>query len=208
MTCDEFQRVLPESWGAQSSEEQEHVKSCRSCADLVLDLQAISDTARLLQATDEPSPRVWNSIEIALRREGLIHEARPLRSFVFAWPQRRLAWLMPLTAVLALVFGVLIFERGGRSPGMSSGVETRQSTPGEFTLASAEEEQLLKMVADRAPALRPVFESDLRNVDAYIKDAELSARNNPNDEIAQQSLMNAYEQRAMVYQMALDRSVP
>jgi hypothetical protein len=48
----------------------------------------------------------------------------------------------------------------------------------------------------------------LRAVNAYIRDAELTARSNPNDEIAQRYLMNAYEQRAMVYHMALDRSLP
>jgi hypothetical protein len=45
-------------------------------------------------------------------------------------------------------------------------------------------------------------------VNAYIEDAEASAKQNPTDEEAQQSLMNAYEQRSMVYEMALDRSQP
>jgi len=45
-------------------------------------------------------------------------------------------------------------------------------------------------------------------VNEYIRDAEESAQADPNDEEAQQSLMDAYEQRAMVYDMALDRSMP
>jgi hypothetical protein len=72
----------------------------------------------------------------------------------------------------------------------------------------ADEDQLLNIVAARGPTFRAAYESDLRAVDAYIRDAELSARNDPNDEIAQQYLMNAYEQRAMVYQMGMERSLP
>ncbi len=52
------------------------------------------------------------------------------------------------------------------------------------------------------------YASDLQNVNAYIHDAEQSAQADPNDEEAQQIVMDAYEQRATVYEMALDRSLP
>jgi hypothetical protein len=52
------------------------------------------------------------------------------------------------------------------------------------------------------------YASNLQNVNAYIKDAEESAQADPNDEEAQQIVMDAYEQRANVYEMALDRSLP
>jgi hypothetical protein len=68
--------------------------------------------------------------------------------------------------------------------------------------------QLLNTVAERTPSMRASYEADLRSVNAYIRDAELSAHNDPNDEVAQQYLRNAYEQKAMVYEMALDRSLP
>ena len=50
--------------------------------------------------------------------------------------------------------------------------------------------------------------TNLQNVNAYIRDAEESAQADPNDEQAQQVVMDAYEQRATVYQMALDHSLP
>src|SRR5437879_12218937 len=75
MNCAEFQRVLPETIEAGgSAEHQAHLISCPQCSGLVSDLNAISKTARLLRASEEPSPRVWNSIEISLRREGLIRQ--------------------------------------------------------------------------------------------------------------------------------------
>jgi hypothetical protein len=45
-------------------------------------------------------------------------------------------------------------------------------------------------------------------VDAGIQDAEASAEANPNDEEVQQYLIDAYDQKAMVYQLAMDRSLP
>jgi hypothetical protein len=68
--------------------------------------------------------------------------------------------------------------------------------------------QLLDTVASRMPSLRAAYEANLRAVNAYIRDAEQSAHSDPNDEVAQQYLRNAYEQKAMVYEMALDRSLP
>jgi hypothetical protein len=53
--------------------------------------------------------------------------------------------------------------------------------------------------------MRASYETELRDVNQYIRDAERSARANPDDEEAQEYLMNAYEQKAMVYQLAMDR---
>jgi len=63
-------------------------------------------------------------------------------------------------------------------------------------------------VGARMPSMRDAYEANLRTVNAYIRDAEQSAHSDPNDEVAQQYLRNAYEQKAMVYEMALDRSLP
>ena len=56
--------------------------------------------------------------------------------------------------------------------------------------------------------MRASYETELRHVNEYIRDAEQSAKANPEDEAAQQYLMNAYEQKAMVYELAVDRSLP
>ena len=42
----------------------------------------------------------------------------------------------------------------------------------------------------------------------YIRDAQESVNADPNDEEAQQALMHAYGQKSMIYEMALDRSLP
>jgi hypothetical protein len=213
MTCDEFERVLPELEGGHNKEQEEHLKTCSACSDLVSDLNAIAQQARLLTDDHEPSPRVWNSIELALRQEGLIHQPQPqLVPSVASSPRWRFAWLVPITA--AFLFGaVLLFmhqhinNQVAQQPSISSPVVETAAQPTQASIL-ADEDQLLKIIAVRAPTLRAGYESDLRAVNAYIRDAELSARNDPNDQIAQQYLMNAYEQRAMVYEMALERALP
>jgi hypothetical protein len=212
MTCEEFRRVLPELEGDHTVEQEAHLKSCSSCSDLVSDLNAISEEARLLAADLEPSPRVWNSLEIALRREGLIRDLEPEAVLArFGRPRARFAWLRPVS--IALVCGAVLFfvqhypPRGtpvARQAASAPVLQTVAESPQDSTI-DADEAQLLNLVASRAPAMRARYESDLRAVDAYIRDAETSVRNNPNDEIAQQYLMNAYEQRAMVYEMAMER---
>ena len=73
MNCVELQRLLPDIMeDGRTAEQAAHLQSCPECSGLVSDLKMISQQARLLQSIDEPSPRVWNSIEVALRAEGLI----------------------------------------------------------------------------------------------------------------------------------------
>ena len=215
MTCDEFERVLPELEGDHNFEQEEHLRTCTACSDLVSDLNVIAQQARLLRtATEEPSPRVWDSIEIGLRQEGLIHQPQVERASLSGpRPRWRPLWLVPALAGFLVVLGVFLFERGGsqppiaRRPLVTAPLVSASLPSGQGFALVPDEQQLLSLVAARTPSLQTAFESDLRAVDTYIRDAEQSARSHPNDEIAQQYLMNAYEQRAMVYEMALDRSL-
>jgi hypothetical protein len=215
MTCEEFERVLPELGSGHSIEQEEHLKSCSACSDLISDLNSISQQARLLQGSEEPSPWVWNSIEVALRQEGLIRQTLPEHAQIPApllgW---KLRWLVPAAATFLIVFGVLMFQRGTRQPQVSEQrspsavVATAGTPPNAAEVMASDDVQLLNTVAARTPSMRAAYEANLRSVNAYIRDAEQSAHSDPNDEVAQQYLRNAYEQKAMVYQMAMDRSLP
>jgi hypothetical protein len=214
MTCEEFERVLPELGSGHNFEQEKHLKSCYACSDLVRDLNAISQQARLLQGSDEPSPWVWNSLEVALQEEGLIRQPQLEHSRTpTSLHSRRLRWLVPLAAAFLVALGVLVFQRGTGHPKVTEhqsrplGVETAELQAKQALMAN-EDLQLLKTVAARMPSMSTAYEENLRTVNAYIQDAERSADSDPNDEVAQQYLRNAYEQKAMVYEMALDRSLP
>src|SRR2546430_17596249 len=100
MTCGEFQKILPDIMeGERKAEHAAHLQSCPACSGLVSDLSLISEQARLLQASEEPSPRVWNQIEIALRQEGLIRQPRRGRSLVSAFSRRWCPATLPPQAV-------------------------------------------------------------------------------------------------------------
>lgn len=205
MTCEEFERVLPE---LGSIERDEHLRSCPACSELVADLNAISRQSKLLQASEEPNPWVWNSIEATLRQEGLIrqpqHEHSLLRPPRLSW---NLRWLVPAAATVLIVFGVLLHERG-TGPGPVVEQQSQRAELKTPEVMAGDDLQLLNTVAARMPSMREAYATNLRAVNAYIRDAEQSARTDPNDEVAQQYLRNAYEQKAMVYEMALDRSLP
>jgi hypothetical protein len=214
MTCRELQRVLADIMeGGRSAAQEAHLKSCPACSGLMSDLNAISQQARHLQVSEEPSPRVWNSIEIALRQERLIHQPQREPSLVPAFSHRwSLAWLLPVAAAL-LAFVTLVYERGSVQRQIAEQPVTapaiQASLPTSANLANThEDQQLLEVVGSRAPAMRAAYETNLQNVNAYIRDAEESALADPNDEQAQQSVMNAYQERAMVYEIALDGSLP
>lgn len=210
MTCEEFERALPEIDGGHSLEHESHLVRCSACSGLIADLNAISQQARLLQETDEPDARVWTSIEIALRQEGLIHEPKLQPFLLPVRPRRwRLAWSIPVAVAILLMFGVLQYKRA--SEPASSQIAQNPSgavSPPVSNDDPADDQHLLEVVSQRSPAMLASYRADLRDVNSYIRDAKETVAINPNDEQAQKYLMDAYEQRSMVYEMALDRSLP
>ena len=208
MTCVEFQEVLPDIMeGQRNAEHEAHLHSCSVCSGLVSDLNLISEQARFLQASEEPSPRVWNRLEIALRQEGLIHQPGRDRSLVSAFSRRwSPAWLLPVAAILVIAFGIVVYKGG---PSKQQIADKTIAAPAQVSAGNnGDDQRLLEVVGSRTPSMRASYAANLQNVNAYIRDAEQTVHNDPNDEEAQHSLMAAYEQKAMVYEMALDRSLP
>ncbi len=79
-----------------------------------------------MQEVAEPSPRVWNSIEITLRQEGIIRDPQLGPSLVPARPQRwNMAWLAPVAALLLVAFGIVIYQRGPADAKPSAKLDTQ-----------------------------------------------------------------------------------
>jgi hypothetical protein len=212
MTCAEFQRELPDFIDEGGSAEfQSHLKVCASCSGLVASLQSIAQEARLLQASEEPSPRVWNSIEIILRQEKLIRQpdsgARHSILPTFRQKWGVMGWLVPVAAVLLVGVGVLLYQHPNAGQAARQQASVKTAPPAKFA-GDQSDEQLLQEVSVRAPMMRAAYERNLKDVNEYIRDAQESVNANPNDEEAQQALMDAYGQKSMIYEMALDRSLP
>ena len=204
MKCAEFQRALPYIIdGGGTAEEQEHLRSCNICADLVQDLRYIAEQAKLLVPMEDPSPRVWNGISKTLEREGLVKPAPARRGLL--GPQRQ-SWgfLAPLAAVSALAVGLYIYNGSNRAEQTTTAQQSgEQPAMAQVADDSAQDDQqVLELVAQHQPSMRQTYEQNLKSVNAYIRDAKASLQQNPDDNEAREYLMQAYEQKAMLYQMA------
>jgi hypothetical protein len=208
MNCLEFERVLPEFLeGGHTPEEQAHLDSCPSCSNLLADLNTISSQAQFLVASEEPRPAVWDALESRLREEGLIRspEFVPAKANIFSrW---RTAWLIPVAAALVIVAGLKLYHpsrAGDNSPVAKPAVP--KPTVAAVTPVSREDQVVLNSVANRVPAQRARYRADLDNANSFIRDAEQSMKDDPNDVYMQRMLINAYAQKQMLYDLTVERS--
>ena len=205
MNCVELQASLAEIEDAKSPEQWNHLKGCRECSALVAELDLIISAATDLRAAEEPSPRVWNSIEIALRQEGLIRPQRANRSllpsFSSRWAWTR--WMVPAAALILLAVYI-----GQNSPAPVANKSTPTPVISDSAVAGLNDDDLLQEVAQLSPAMQAEYTDNLRNVNEYIRDAKGVVAADPNDEEARRSLMEAYQEKAMLFELAMDRSLP
>jgi len=207
MNCVELQASLVEIEDGRSSEQRDHLKTCPNCAALVTELLRIASAAVELRAGDEPNPRVWKSIESRLREEGIIRPQRGksvLPSLGSRWGWAR--WMAPAAAVLLIAAG--LYVRQHLPPTRLSRNAAVAATAPDLEIAGLNDADLLQEVAEQSPALRIQYEDNLRRVNEYIQDAKGVVAANPSDEEARRSLMEAYQQKAMLFELAMDRSLP
>jgi hypothetical protein len=211
MTCVELQESLAEIEDGSTLEQQAHLRTCRSCSALVEELALIIAAAPALLEVEEPSPRVWNSIEIELRQEGLIRPQRAKQpaglSLASSASGSRWGWarLMVPAAALLVLIGIYVNQRS-RIPQVAK--EQIPALSSEVNLAGLNDDELLQEVSNQTPAMKAEYADNLRRVNDYIADAKRSVDADPNDEEARRSLMEAYQQKSMLFELAVDRSLP
>ena len=171
------------------------------------DLQHIAGQARLLLPLEEPHPRVWLGIREALEQEGLVRSAKGrLWDFVIGRPA---PWLAAAAAMLLRTFGVFLYQRGDQARTLQVAVTPPAATVASVAFAEfadPDDRQLLSVVSEHFPSLRATYEKNLRRVNSSIFDARQSVEQNPDDADAREYLIQAYEQKAMLYDMALTRA--
>lgn len=211
MTCLELRESLVEQEDGSKPEQRAHLKNCPECAAVVADLLIIACAAGELRAAHDPSPRVWNSIEIALRQEGLIKPQHSrhslLPSFGSSWGWSR--WLAPVAALLLITAGIYVRQHSRGQTTTSNGTLTTEKSlrPPRTMIAGLNDEDLLQGISQQSPALQATYTDNLRRVNEYIQDAQKTVDADPTDQDANRSLMEAYQQKAMLFELALDRSL-
>lgn len=209
MNCAEFQKVLPyiiETGG--NAEEEAHLRTCSVCSDLVTDLRYIAEQAKLLLPMHDPSPRVWDNIQGSLEREGLLKPARARGRLLGSHPLISYGWVLAAAgAAVLLISGLFLYSRAGhvvrdgtRLASNPASVPAQAYTPNRFS--TQDDDQLLNALAASRPQARNTYEANLKQVNAYVQDAEETVKQYPEDHDARQQLMDAYDQKAMIYEMA------
>jgi hypothetical protein len=209
MTCVELQESLSEI-DHLGSAEQQHLQICPACSSLVRELELIISSAPSLLEANEPSPRVWNSIEAALREEGLIRPQRPARSLIpaFGTPWGWARWAAPTAAALLIVVGIYVNQHSLVRQLANDTAAVTAAPMAVPSVAGLNDAELLQEVSGTSPAMQQQYQDNLRRANDYIRDAQEVVNANPNDEEARRSLMEAYEQKSMLFEMAMDRSLP
>jgi hypothetical protein len=194
-----------------NAEEEAHLKSCAVCSDLVQDLRYIAESAKVLLPMRDPSPRVWAGLRNALEREGLVRpQAGTVRFRPQAAPLSQRRWvtgasLLAFAAVLLFAIGILWFRSNGARDTQSAATA---SVPTVIPASSIDEDdaQVLSAVQRRSPALLATYRENLDTVNAYIRDARRTVEQDPFDMGARDHLLRAYNQKVLLYEMALARS--
>jgi hypothetical protein len=142
-----------------------------------------------------------------LREEGIIRpqfRKSVLPSLGSRWGWAR--WMAPAAAILLIAAGIYVRQHLPAAR-LSRHTEVAATAP-DPEIAGLNDDDLLQEVAQQPPALRGQYEDNLRHVNQYIQDAKGVVAANPSDEEARRSLMEAYQQKAMLFELAMDRSLP
>jgi hypothetical protein len=195
------------------AELDQHLDACEACRALAADLQYVHDTAGALDPL-EPPARVWMQVAGRLRQEGRVVEpAAPSAG-------RRHVALLALAAALILVVGasvmVLIRDSGPAAPGglpAQAGNATRedavQTIADEIRMAEthyqnaiAKLEEVAKLDADSGldEQTAATLQKSLLVIDQAIAESRAGARNDPQNPVARESLLEALRQKVSVLQ--------
>jgi len=200
-----------------------HIQECPFCYSILADLERICSASSEL-ATEEPPARLWANIRASLVAEGII------RSPETSWGRRPWGWLTEAwlhnpVAIAALgcllVLGIgLVKSPGFGIRGSGSGkpsLESRIPNPGSrvpnpvdwsaVTNAAVALDPMVTSyqarVASFEPAVKETYQRSLDSLDGQIRECLKSVKQKPDDSLAQEFLLVAYEQKAHVLESAL-----
>lgn len=202
MRCEQFMEYAPE-WmeGQRSAEALAHRSACSRCNSLITDLEAIQHAAPLLGlAMDQPPERVWLAVRAGLEAEGIL---QPHRTWL-----ERLADLLPAAPRPALAgayaallaASALLFVTGGPNPADQE-IPMARSTPPAFAGAFPAQLERVKQntigsVYAHDPAIAASYRQNMAIVDNFITVCEKRVEEDPQNDVARDYLLSAYQQKA------------
>jgi anti-sigma factor RsiW len=215
MQCRDLE-VVVEQQGLEPLSEaaRQHLAQCSACTHYIADLNSIVATAHELPAEVEPPERIWISLRAQLQNEGVIHEqARSREASPAWWPSfadlfRKRAFAMAAVGALIVIAAASQFQKPRvqvlepRDNGFDSTVSVLRQQ--EHDLANM---QLASTGGSSGytSAVDTSLRQNLQQVDEFIADCERRLKEQPSDELAREYLTNAYQQKAQLLSVMMDR---
>jgi hypothetical protein len=201
---------------ADAQSVRRHVEGCAACARSAAELRAVALAARTLEAP-EPPPTLWPAIAGALERDG----AR--RWLPFSWRPFGVGALAGAAAA-AIVAGVVVGQGAwrARAPVVAESPAVAPPPPTDPLLAEAEREftaaaavyersiEKLRRLLDREAGAWPVearvrYLDRLARLDDAIARSREAARRSPSDQVGNEQLFAAYQQKLAFLTEAVHR---
>jgi hypothetical protein len=179
-----------------------HVGECPFCRSMLADLEGIRLASSEL-ATDEPPPRLWANIRAALVAEGIIRQPQAFwQRWLGGWQ-----WLHnPVTVaalgcLMVLGIGLLKAPRLPRSRKAQS-IDLSDVTRATVALGSMETSYQVQALSFE-PSMKKTYQKSLDSLDGEIRECLNSVKQEPDNSLAREYLLAAYEQKAYVLESAL-----
>ena len=216
--CRQFDRELAAYLdGEDRPEVPAHAGNCVFCGVVLEDLRAVISVSAT-QPRPKPPARVWANIRATLVAEGVIHEPagvwkRWLAPLGFVW---RPAPALALVGLLVLAVSLTV-PRPGSVP-TSTHPSSPGTTPNEVvapTGVSGENQALAQTVdglerdyqarkTSLDPGVAATYEKGLASLNDSIREASVSVEREPDNSLAREYLVGAYQQKAQVLTAALE----
>jgi hypothetical protein len=225
MQCQQFLDSAAD-WmeGNRSSEAQAHRSACLRCGAIITDLEAIQHAAPLLaEPFAEPPARVWLAIRAGLEAEGILRTPRSrfdgliggLKDLLASAPRPVMAgaYAALFAAGVALFFATSSNHRApqlgaSNTPEIAVMQTSQTSAPSDRTysaqLASVEQ-NTMGTVRAQDPAVAASYRQNLAIVDNFISVCEKRVEQDPQNSVAREYLLNAYQQKADLLAAMVDR---
>ena len=206
MQCKEVEVVIEQEGFVPVPEAaRSHLAGCSSCRNFVADLAAIVATAHLLPAEVEPPPRVWTSLRLKLEEEGIIRST-PRHSWWLGFSEffRPRALATAAVALLIVAAAALEFQRPTPQPTLARNAYDSVYLDTSVTL-SDDEAHLPAVPLSGNSGVDISLRQNLDIVDKFIVDCEQRVKEEPQDELAREYLSGAYQQKAELISVMMDR---
>jgi hypothetical protein len=206
MQCREVEVVLEQEGFVPVPElARAHLAGCSSCQNFIADLTAIVATAHLLPAEVDPPPRLWASLRLQLEEEGIIrstvrHSWWPSLSEFFR-PR-----VLAATAVGLLIAAAaaLQLQRPAAQPTEARNAYDTMYQDTSLTLSDDEAHLPAVQLASNS-GVDASLRQNLDIVDKFIVDCEQRVKEDPQDDLAREYLTGAYQQKAELISLMMDR---